>query len=632
MHIRLALPVLLFAILLVGVGHAEEKPGDSPKYAPTSEYDVRDMLGWKVYWRKQLSEHPRLAKQTEDELRNQLYLTTRVVPAGPLAKLREIPIWIELHLPHAPCANYHSHRGWVVDNGLNPDKTKCVEIANARNFVNWTLKQPWMVLHELAHGYHDQFLDDGFANPAVLAAYERAKAGGLYEDVLRYSGQQVRHYALNNQMEYFAEATEAYFGLNDYFPFNRTELVAFDPAGAAMIEQVWECETLQPGESLPEELPWNLADLSKEPAFKWGDQADGVRQLTFWTEKFGDVERAEVFGYYSTPGILKGDDSLDHDLPGIVLVHGGGGTAFPEWIKLWAARGYAAIALDYSGCGPDRKRLAHGGPGQGNEHKFDAVDQPYSEQWTYHAVANTIRAHSFLRQQQEVDKSRTAITGISWGGYLTCITAGVDNRFAAAVPVYGCGFLQDGSSWDNIFAKMTPEQRERWHKLWDPSRYVGAAEMPVLFVNGTNDFAYWMPSYVKTYELVKRPDRNLCITVRMPHGHPQGWAPNEIELFIEQHLNGGTPLPKFSPIQLTNAKGAVAKLTTETPIKKTEFHWTTDGGPSPKRQWHSKPAEHADGEVFMVNLPEGVTGYFFTATDERDATVSSEVVLSELDR
>ena len=33
----------------------------------------------------------------------------------------------------------------------------------------------------------------------------------------------------------------------------------------------------------------------------------------------------------------------------MVLVHGGGGTAFAEWVKAWTSRGYAAIAMDTCG-------------------------------------------------------------------------------------------------------------------------------------------------------------------------------------------------------------------------------------------------------------------------------------------
>lgn len=36
-------------------------------------------------------------------------------------------------------------------------------------------------------------------------------------------------------------------------------------------------------------------------------------------------------------------------VPGMVLVHGGGGTAFEDWVQLWVQRGYAAIAMDTCG-------------------------------------------------------------------------------------------------------------------------------------------------------------------------------------------------------------------------------------------------------------------------------------------
>ena len=100
------------------------------------------------------------------------------------------------------------------------------------------------------------------------------------------------------------------------------------------------------------------------------------------------------------------------------------------------------------------------------------------------------------------------MTGISWGGYLTCIVAGVDNRFKAAVPVYGCGFLHENSAWLDRLAKMTPDQRDRWIELWDPSRYLPAVSMPILFVNGTNDFAYPLDSYMKSFDAVPGREAN----------------------------------------------------------------------------------------------------------------------------
>ena len=55
-------------------------------------------------------------------------------------------------------------------------------------------------------------------------------------------------------------------------------------------------------------------------------------------------------------------------LPGIALVHGGGGTAFREWVEKWNQRGFAAISIAVEGQTDERdpktrwKRHAWAGP------------------------------------------------------------------------------------------------------------------------------------------------------------------------------------------------------------------------------------------------------------------------------
>ena len=168
-----------------------------------------------------------------------LYDITRVVPAPALAKLRRIAFWVELNEPHHPCMCYHPDAAWLRDNGMNPEKAGCVEIANARNFLSWSFDQPWMVLHELSHGYHDQFLPDGYQNKEILAAYHHAMEAKLYDSVLRCGGRVERAYAATNQMEYFAESCEAFFGTNDFYPFVNTELRKHDPQCYETVKKAW---------------------------------------------------------------------------------------------------------------------------------------------------------------------------------------------------------------------------------------------------------------------------------------------------------------------------------------------------------------------------------------------------------
>jgi hypothetical protein len=231
--------VLLAALAadgLVSPGHSETP---KPAYEPNDRYETREMEGWKVLIDKRLlaDEQRELRERTLRILGDQLFQLTRVVPEPALGKLRKITIWVELNEPHHPCMAYHPDAGWLREHGMNPDKARCVELANARNFNSWTLQQPWMVLHELAHGYHHQVL--GFENAEVRACYDAAVSAKLYDSVLNVRGGKSRHYALNNAKEYFAEMTEAYFGTNDFYPFVRAELKRVDPRMYDLLEKVW---------------------------------------------------------------------------------------------------------------------------------------------------------------------------------------------------------------------------------------------------------------------------------------------------------------------------------------------------------------------------------------------------------
>ncbi len=372
--------------------------------------------------------------------------------------------------------------------------------------------------------------------------------------------------------------------------------------------------------------PWNLDELRKTPRVEWLDKDGKLRRLLYDSEPY-QGKPTRVFAYYAEP------EKVDGKLPAMVLIHGGGGTAFPEWAQLWAKRGYIAIAMDLAGQGEKRKRLPDGGPNQNDAARFDKHE--VKDMWSYHAVAAVIRAHSLLRSLPNVDPERVGVTGISWGGYLTCIVAGLDDRFKVAVPVYGCGFIHENSVWNPIFAKMPADWRKTWVENFEPSKFLGQAKMPMLFVNGTNDFAYPLDSYQKSYRLAK--NRNLCITVNMPHGHPQGWAPKEIGLFVDQHLLGGKALFRFdNPDVFMKQKDDVLSVAVSTHhhIKSISAHWTADTKiPWQKRKWESRPARQMIGnatDFHAVSLPKDrPLVYFLSATDERDATVSTEHVLLE---
>jgi len=222
--------VLLWAVCLLAA--------QQPRYEPTTNYTVRNIEGWTVYVNKSLlTEKKMVGDKTLRLLEVKLYDTSRVVPKRALEELRQVPIWVEFQDSDIRCSCYHPSEKWLAAHGFHPEKAKSVEIGNASNFLQWTLDQPSMVLHELAHAYHHRVL--GYDDPDIKAAYKSAVESKSYESVLRYNGRMARAYALNNDQEYFAELTEAYFGQNDFYPFVRAEVAKHDPAMYEILKKLW---------------------------------------------------------------------------------------------------------------------------------------------------------------------------------------------------------------------------------------------------------------------------------------------------------------------------------------------------------------------------------------------------------
>lgn len=366
-------------------------------------------------------------------------------------------------------------------------------------------------------------------------------------------------------------------------------------------------------------LPWDLPRLRQAPR---AEPAEG-----FATNKLRAVffeglpwhgQPTRVFAYIGIPEHKSGEK-----VPAMVLVHGGGGTAFVKWVELWNNRGYAAIAMDTCGCVPrgssgQWRRHEHGGPpGWGG---FAQIEEAEQDQWPCQAVAAVVLAHSLLRAQPAVDAGRIGITGISWGGYLTCLAAGVDDRYRFAAPVYGCGFLGDNSVWLPEFKKMGAEKAATWLRRWDPARYLPRARLPFLWVDGSNDFAYPLDSLQKSYRLPPGP-RTLCTRIRMPHGHGgPGENPEEIRAFADHILKGGPALARIT------AQGrAWVAFASASRIVKAELNYTRDSGVWQQRKWITLPATlDAAQNKASAALPAGVTVHYFNLVDEHGLVVSTE--------
>ncbi len=201
---------------------------------------IREIEGWSVAVDPELlaPANRDVGQEALTALANHLQRVRYIVPPDRVKQLQELRIWIDWQHDLGNM-QYHPDRGWLIANGHDPRLVKHVHIPRARQLLDpgqWA-KHPYVVLHELAHSYHDQVL--GFDYPPVVEAFEQIKASGEYEDVLLYTGRRVKHYGLSNHKEYFAESCEAYFGVNDFFPFVRAELKEHDPQMFDLLKEIW---------------------------------------------------------------------------------------------------------------------------------------------------------------------------------------------------------------------------------------------------------------------------------------------------------------------------------------------------------------------------------------------------------
>ncbi len=371
---------------------------------------------------------------------------------------------------------------------------------------------------------------------------------------------------------------------------------------------IWKIDALL---TTPQTYPVENTDLV---------ESEGIRPVFYEGMPF-EGKPTRVFAWVGVPLNAAGS------VPGIVLVHGGGGTAYRDWVKLWMDRGYAAIAMDTNGCiplamvGMDVKSVRHAyAPATGLY--FKNMDKPVESQWVYHAVAAVIRAHSLLRSLPGVDPERIGITGISWGGILTEIAVGIDSRFKFAAPVYGCGFLGENSFWlETEFQQLPPAQVDRWIALWDPSQYLSGVTTPMLFCNGANDKHFRPDSWQKTYLLPRGPV-SLSLKVGMRHSHPPAGDPKEITRFADSIVKGGDPLATIFSQGLDD-RTAWIKYASTIPIQTATFVYTKDDGNWVNRKWLQTPATIKFGQA-SAEVPAGCTAFYFNIQDERGCVVSSK--------
>ncbi|MBQ7033933.1 MAG: dienelactone hydrolase family protein [Clostridia bacterium] len=279
--------------------------------------------------------------------------------------------------------------------------------------------------------------------------------------------------------------------------------------------------------------------LREHPAYNPSSDAGEVQAVTFSLPQLFQKEY-ETFAYIGFPKIRK------KKMPAVVLVHGGLGHAYFDWVRLWNARGYVAIAMDMEGYYPektDMTKIAYDGKvafthgaygcfkrdGLADSSKNDAMqsmDKPLEEQWMFHSIAKGILAHNILRSFEEVEQ--VGICGISWGSVITSLIIGYDLRFDFAVSIYGGGYMlkNQGFCGDNFRdAKVSGDRylaEKRFNKV----------KIPTLFVCGDDDAAFSIDANSLSYNAVKQGNENTRFSIVKGFKHGQNEASHQLEPFF----------------------------------------------------------------------------------------------------
>jgi dienelactone hydrolase len=351
-----------------------------------------------------------------------------------------------------------------------------------------------------------------------------------------------------------------------------------------------------------------------------GYEREGGLQAIYFDALDYEGKPTKVFAWLGIPQERKGE------VPGIVLLHGGGGTAFRQWVEKWIERGFAAIAVALEGQidqRDDRRRWKqHAWPGPSRPGHYRDSARPLKDQWMYHAVADTILANSLLRSLPQVNAKQVGVMGVSWGGVITSTVMGIDSRFAFAIPTYGCGHMADvDNHWGAALGGNT-----FYREVWDPVHYLPRAKMPTLWFSWPQDHHFPLDSQAASYRAMSG-DYMVSLLPGMKHSTPASWNPPDSYAFAESVIRDGKPWCSQISVR-TNGASLEVVLSSSKALDRAVLISTADTGFTGNRKWVESAARlrRSDGQwVVTAKVPKETTACFVNV-NAGNLTASSEYV------
>jgi dipeptidyl aminopeptidase/acylaminoacyl peptidase len=236
--------------------------------------------------------------------------------------------------------------------------------------------------------------------------------------------------------------------------------------------------------------------------------------------------------------VLPKGASAEHPAPLVLWIHGGPLSSWSSWSWRWcpwllAARGYAVLLPNPAlslGFGQDFVRRGWG-------------------EWGGAPYTDLMAAVDEAERRPDIDETRTAAMGGSFGGYMANWVATQTDRFEAIVTHASVwdldtftGATDTSYYWEKEFGDLLREPKR--YEQNSPHRYADAIRTPMLVVHGDKDYRVPIGEALRLwYDLQKRgvpskflyfPDENHWI---LTPGHAAVWY-ETVLAFLAEHVRG----------------------------------------------------------------------------------------------
>lgn len=364
---------------------------------------------------------------------------------------------------------------------------------------------------------------------------------------------------------------------------------------------------------------WQAPDYFDSPSDDRTEMGTRIKAIYYRTQYKN--EETYAFAYLGVPD----GATASKKAPAVLLLHGGGGSAYWEWVQKWNEKGYVALAVDLEGHVPTKTgtlnspynelytRSEYPAPSNRN---YDDSALPIEETWMYYAVQTAVLGNSLLRSLDYVDKTAVGVCGVSWGSVITSIVTGYDDRFAFSIPIYGTvGLAGKGGVIAGYYEKNPAAL------AWDDTEGLKRSQTPMLFLCSNAD--QFFPAKSVNDTALSCKNARLIIVKDFLHSQYHATAMPEPYAFADEIVTGKKTTIEFVEQPSANASSVEISVPQGNAAEKAYLVYTEDeltASPS----WGKKNCT-VNGTTVTYRIPDGAKHFYIQIEDALGRYASSMI-------